>query len=211
MTELKAPSRWWYAVAAAIFVLGFVPLVVLGTNAVSGLLDYDVHEFDGASTAEVEVDGGQVAIFTTHNGAGTVRCMGSGAGVPIPDDAPDATALAEPLDHPSVAFSFSKGSETWHRVAVTPDDWEDGTYSISCNLVSASDPRTELGYADNPSILGTFIGLLIAVGIAGLATIAAIVIAIVVGVKRGRASRPPQQPPWPQFPTAPPPPGPPPR
>ncbi|UPK74809.1 hypothetical protein MU582_20615 [Nocardioidaceae bacterium SCSIO 66511] len=199
MTELKAPSRWWYAVAAAIFVLGFVPLVVLGTNAVSGLLDYDVHEFDDSSSTELQVDGDPVAIYSTYEGVGSVRCSGAA----VSDDPSDATAQPGSLEHPVWDFTYTRNSDVWHRVAVTPDDWTDGTYEITCNLVSpgAGESQPQLAYADNPSVLGTALGLLIAVGVAGSAALAALVIVIVVAVKRSRINGPT----GPRFPNAPPP------
>ncbi|UYM07112.1 hypothetical protein [Solicola gregarius] len=205
--QRKPPSAWWYAVAAAVFVLGLAPLAVVATNALGGLLDYEVHDFDDAKSTEIEVADDPVAIYTTYDGVGTVRCNGVGPGLDAPDNADGAAQAAVfPLDHPTWNFEFSNGAEVWHRVAVTPGDWDTGTYSIACNLVSpgAGSPEPQLGYADNPSVLGTILGVVISVGIAGLATLAALIIVVVVAVKRSRVKRPPL-PDRPVFPPGPPP------
>jgi len=204
--QQRMPSAWWFGVAAVIFLLGLVPLILALSNAVEGLIEYDIQEFDAAASTELEVDGTPVAIFTTYDGIGTVRCNGGGPGVEAPDDetgGADATVLT--LDHPTWDFEYSRGSRTWHRVAVTPGDWDDGTYSVSCNVVSPgpSEPSPQFAYADNPSVFGTVVGFLIAVGIAGLTTIIALTIVIVVAVKRSRAKRPPL-PRRPTFPPTPP-------
>ena len=195
MSETRGPSRWWYAVAAAVFVLGLVPIVVLGTNAVGGLLDYEVHDFDNAASTELEVEGNAVAIYSTYDGVGEVRCTAGG----------DAAAAGE-LEHPTWDFTYTRNSQEWHRVAVTPDGWDDGTYQVACNVVppGQGSPQPQYGYAEDPSFLGTVLGLVLALGIAGLAALAALVLVVVVAVKRSKAKRPPL-PPGPQFPQAPPP------
>lgn len=200
------PSAWWFGVAAAIFALGLVPLALMFSNTVEGVLDYDIQEFDSANSTELTVDDGDVAIFSTFDGVGTVMCSAGGPGLDVPDDPTGgAQATVFTLDRPTWDLEYSRGSHTWHRVAVTPADWDDGTYSVTCNVASpgGTDPRAQFGYADNPSIFGTVIGFLIALGIAALATVIALAIVIAVAVKRTRAKRPPL-PRHPTFPAAPP-------
>ena len=206
MSEKRVPSAWWFAVAAVVFVLGLVPLALAITNAVSGLVEYELHDFDEAQATELTVDGGQVAIFTTYEGAGTISCNG-GPGTDVPDPSEGDQATVTTLDVPDVSVEYSRGSQSWHRVAVTPEEWDDGTYSVICNVVSTNGNPSPaaFAYADNPAILSTVVGFVVALGIAGLATILALVIVIVVGVKRHRATRPPY-PTYPQFPPNPPPP-----
>lgn len=192
--------------AAVIFVLGLVPLAIAAANTIGGILDYEVHEFDKPNSTALEVDGGQVAIFTTYNGIGTISCTSGQPGADVRGDPTDtATATADTLDRPAWSFTFSKGAREWHRVAATPDGWGDGTYLVTCNLASGpSGVEPQFGYADDPSILGTVVGFVVAGGIALIATIIALTIAIVVGVKRYHAKRPPL-PKRAEFPPAPPP------
>lgn len=200
------PSAWWFGVAAVIFALGLVPLALMLSNTVEGVLDYDIQEFDSGNSTELRVDGGDVAIFSTYDGVGTVMCSGGGPGMDVPDDPTGgAQATVPTLDRPTWDLEYSRGSYTWHRVAVTPANWGDGTYTVVCNVASpaGADAPAQFGYADNPSFFGTVVGFLIALGIAALATVIALVIVIVVAVKRTRAKRPPL-PRHPTFPPAPP-------
>ncbi len=204
--QQRMPSAWWFGVAAAIFALGLVPLALMLSNAVESIVGYDIQEFDSGNSTELSVDGGDVAIFSTHDGIGTVVCSGGGPATQVPDDpAGGAQATVLTLDSPTWDLEYSRGPHTWHRVAVTPDDWDDGTYRVTCNVASGDDSGTaaRFAYADNPSFFGTIIGFLIALGVAALTTIIAAAIAIVVAVKRNRAKRPPL-PRYPTFPTAPP-------
>lgn len=200
------PSAWWFGVAAAVFVLGLVPLAIVITNTVGGLLDHEVHEFDHTTSTSLELGDDPVAIYTTYEGPGTLRCNGGASGAHVAEQDGSAQATVLPLDHPVWNVEFSTGPQVWHRVAVTPQDWGPGAYLVACTLVSpgAGSPAPMLAYADNPSILGTVAGFVIALGIAGLAILAALAIAIAVGVRRYRARRPPL-PRRPAFPPNPPP------
>jgi len=190
----RPPSLWWFAVAAVVLVVGLVPFGWVLANTIEGVAGYEVHDFSARESTTLEVDDDQVAVFTTYDGLGTVRCQGEG---------PEGT---EPLDHPSTSLHLSVGSVSWSRVAVTPEHWDAGRYAVSCNVVSPG-PDSQLpllGYADNPSIMSTVIAFAIAVAIAVLAAVIALAIAIAVGVKRYKANRP-RLPDGPAFPPSPPP------
>lgn len=197
----RPPSLWWFAVAAVVLVLGLVPFGWVLANTVQGIADYEVHQFGGARSTTVSVDDGQVAIFSTYDSAGTVRCQGAPTDTAEPND----FAMLEPLEHPSTSLNLSVGGMNWSRVAVTPDGWTDGAYTVRCDVVSpgSGSPQPILGYADNPSIMSTVIGFAIAVAIAVLAGVVALAIAIAVGVKRYKANRP-RLPDRPVFPPSPP-------
>lgn len=196
------PSLWWFGVAAVIFVLGLVPFGWVLANTVQGIADYEVHSFDSAQRTTVSVDGGQVAIFSTYEGGGTVRCQGA----PTDTTEPNDFAAMEPLDHPTTSLDLTVGGLDWSRAAVTPKGWPDGEYVVRCNVASpgAGNPVAVLGYADNPSIFSTVVAFAITVGIAILSGLAALAIAIVIGVKRHRANRARRTAAYPHYPPGPP-------
>lgn len=191
----KGPSLWWFAVAFGILVLSVAPLIWVSANAITGIADYRVHDFDSEKQTELSIDDNQVAIFSAYEGPGVVRCSGSD----------DGSSSMEPLDHPSTSVNVSIGSSQWSRVAVTPESWPAGDYTVRCDLASGvGKPVILLAYADNPSIMSTVIGFIISIGVAMLGGVVALIVTIVVLVKRSRAKRPPK-PAYPVFPPGPPP------
>lgn len=169
----SAPSRWWYAIAAAVILLSLLPLALTGRGIADAIRDYSVDAVDGA-TATVEVDDSRVAIFATGDVPGAA-CEATGNGFDDPVD----------LAQPSGTLRISLDGQDWYRIARTGEDWDDGTYEVTCSGL-----RDEtMGYAADPKIGSALFKLLLSVILVGIAFLIALIIVLVVAIRRRRAKR----------------------
>lgn len=165
------PARFWYAIAAGVFVLGIVVAVVLIVR-----LDFPgpEGEFRSGGTQTVDLDREGLTIFADRSVTGG-RCEAAdGAGNPI--------ALTEPTGSETVT---SNGTE-WKVVLRSDQPQPPGRFTVTCE---AADATATFAVGPHASVFGALGQIFAAIGTAVVCGLIALVIVLIVAIRRSAASR----------------------
>jgi hypothetical protein len=179
--QLVRPSKWWFAVAGAVAVVGIVlgiVILVVGFLRMERMVD-DFARADVPGTLEVEVtDTGGYSIYHEFDGAYDDRIVAAPQ-ITVTEPSGDGVTL-----EPYVAsVTYSAGDR--EGVGIFTFDADDpGTYEVTAT--GASGTAIAVGRGIGRGIVGAVVGGL-AIGF--LSLLAGAVLAIVVGVRRSRNRR----------------------
>lgn len=162
------PSRWWYAVAAAIFAVSLAPTFVLGTSLAQSIRGWSVEQVDNGDT--VSIGQTQKAVFVRSGAA---------------DHAPDVSCTLTAQDgttYPAPRPGSSLTVNDWVRVGLSTSTTPPGEYEVQCD----GGLRT-IAVADNPDIVGGLAKAAGALAAPALGFVLALTIVIVTLVRRTNA------------------------
>lgn len=165
------PARFWYAIAAGVFVLGVVVAVVLIVR-----LDFPgpEGEFRAGNTHTANLEREGLTIFADRSVTGG-RCEAAdGAGDPI--------ALTEPSGSETVDIN---GRE-WKVVLRSEQPQPPGSFTVRCE---ASDPSATFAVGPHTSVAGALGQIFAAIGVAVVCGLVALVIVLIVAIRRSAARR----------------------
>jgi hypothetical protein len=187
------PARFWYVVAAALFVGSLIPAFFLARSGIDKI-DLSVDLLTG-NTIEVHEDE-QLSIFAPAHFSlpELLNCtVTPSGGQPVP------------LDSSANELSFD-GHE---RVGLTPEGLPEGTYQLRCQDGRSLVPLDGFGVRSTEGWTQAILMIVAAAVIPGVAGLTAITIAVVTAVQRSSARRRLLRPPPPYSPAGYPPPPPP--
>ncbi|MGH3498663.1 MAG: hypothetical protein ACRDP1_14470 [Nocardioidaceae bacterium] len=176
-SETIRPSRAWYAVAAAIFLVSLIPTYLLGRAAV-GSVSSDV---TALSSHRATLDGTEKAVFS--------RTPGAASDISSCTATPVGGGPAVKLNRGIASVTVSSGGDSWERVGIVPGGTAAGAYAIVCKDSSGATVGAALGVGRDPNVGSFVFKVIIALIIPAIAALVALAIAVVTGLRRSRVRK----------------------